>query len=489
MTNETIAAIASGMTASGIGIIRISGPEAFTVAEKICRLKTKRSIKDTATHTVHYGVIVDKENGSEVIIDEALILKMNGPKTYTAEDTIEIDCHGGPAVMRKVLSSVLNHGARLAEPGEFTKRAFLNGRIDLSEAEAVMSLIDAKNDYALKSAVRVLRGSVKKNVEDMRSLLLTHIARIEASLDDPEHLGLDEDYDDEFAENVAGDYTDDYLQPERMMADTYRQTLRQDLDTVDGKIHDMLRHYENGRLLREGIKTVILGRPNAGKSSLLNLLSGEERAIVTDIAGTTRDVLEEMVNLDGMTLILTDTAGIRHTDEIVEKIGVEKARLEAEKADLLLYVADATRPLDKDDEDILEFLKGRQAIALLNKTDLETTMTKACLQELCQAPVIEFSALNGNGLEKLKETLKSLFQSGELSYNDEVTVTSERQKQALLSAGQSLAMVRQSLDDKMPEDFYSIDLMDAYASLGAVLGVDIGEDVVNEVFSRFCMGK
>ena len=493
MANDTIAAIASGMTASGIGIIRISGPEAFAVAGKICRLKKGRPLGETASHTIHYGVVTEAGGSEDAVIDEVLILKMNGPKTYTAEDTVEIDCHGGPAVMRRVLSAVLAAGARPAEPGEFTKRAFLNGRIDLSEAEAVMSLIEAKNDYAMKSAVRVLRGSVRHTVESMRALLLTHIARIEASLDDPEHLGLDEDIDDmdDNDEEVgfAIRHTADYLEPERMKAEDYRRALGEAVDSVLDGIGDMLAHYEDGRLLREGIKTVILGRPNAGKSSLLNLLTGEDRAIVTDIAGTTRDILEETVTLDGLTLLLTDTAGIRRTEEPVEKIGVEKARLEAEKADLLIYVADVTRPLDKDDEDILGFIKGRPAIILMNKTDSVPVITADELRQKSTAPVIPFSALTGDGLGELKAMIKDLFQKGEVTYNDEVTVASERQRQALTAAGDSLRLVRQSLADRMPEDFYAIDLTDAYASLGSVLGEDIGEDVVNEVFSRFCMGK
>ena len=482
--NETIAAIASGMTASGIGIIRISGPEAFDIAGKICELKNGKGIKDVKSHTIHYGVIKNKGQ----LIDEALIMKMKGPSTYTAEDTIEIDCHGGPAAMRRVLQAVLENGARTAEPGEFTKRAFLNGRIDLSEAEAVMDVIGAKNEYALKSAVKVLRGSVKNNITEIREIILKHMARIEASLDDPEHLGLDEE---EFEEESESDilYTDDFMLPERMKADVYRETLKQDIDNSLSKINKMLENYDNGKLLREGIHTVILGKPNAGKSSLLNVLSGEERAIVTDIEGTTRDILEETVNINGLTLILTDTAGIRDTDEKVEKIGVERAKKAADEADLILFVADGSRALDENDEEVLSLCKGRRAVALINKSDLQSQIEEKDIKKLADIPVVTISAMKGDGIENLKKLLRDMFDQGGLSYNEESFVANERQRQALLEAKSSLELVKKSLQDRMPEDFYAIDLSDAYVSLGKILGEEVGEDVINEVFSRFCMGK
>ena len=494
MINETIAAVASGMTASGIGIIRISGPEAFDVADRICRLRNGRSVKDERSHTVRYGCVVD---GGEVI-DEALFLLMRAPATYTREDTVEIDCHGGPAVMRQILKAVLKNGARAAEPGEFTKRAFLNGRIDLSEAEAVMDVIDAKSEAAIKSAVKVLRGSVRREIEEIRSLLLTHLSRIEASIDDPEHLGLDEE-DDLFSETEeaapALTYTEDYLTPERMRADVYRDTLRRDIEAASNRLESLLSRYEEGRYIREGIKTVIIGKPNAGKSSLLNLLSGEERAIVTEMAGTTRDLLEETVTLGGLTLILTDTAGIRRTDELVEKIGVERAQKAAAEADLILYVADASRPFDSDDEQILEMVRGKKTVVgLLNKSDLfeEDDLIRAVKEDLSErlsAPVLLFSATEGTGLKELGDLINDLFVSGALTYNEEVTIASERQRQAVSEALAALRQVGRSLDDRMPEDFYAIDLCDAYVSLGRVLGLEVGEDVISEVFARFCMGK
>ncbi|MBQ0060017.1 MAG: tRNA uridine-5-carboxymethylaminomethyl(34) synthesis GTPase MnmE [Lachnospiraceae bacterium] len=478
MYNDTIAAIASGMTASGIGIIRISGPEAFTVADKCCRLISGKSVKETPSHTIRLAHIYDLGNN---LLDEVLVMKMAGPKSYTAEDTIEINCHGGPMVMKAILQTVYDCGCRPAEPGEFTKRAFLNGRMDLSEAEAVMDLIDARNQDAARSAVRVLNGSTKRQIEAIRELLLTHLARIEASLDDPEHLGFEDEEDDSF--------TDDYLIPEKMSSDVYRQKLGADLDQAEEKLDHMLEHYEDGRLRREGIRTVILGKPNAGKSSILNLLSGEERAIVTDIAGTTRDTLEEMVNLGGLTLVLTDTAGIHETDEVVERIGVEKAEKAADEADLILFVADVSRPLDEDDKKILSRIKDRKVIILLNKSDLPKQVEMADISHFLDAPSVIFSAAKAEGKDQLADKVRELFDLGDLSFNEQDTVTSERQRQSLLKAKESMRLVRESLNNHLPEDFYAIDLMDIYRYLGEVLGEDVGEDVINEVFSRFCMGK
>lgn len=476
--NDTIAAIASGMTASGIGIIRISGPEAFAVADRIIRLKNGKTPGEIKSHRIRYGFI---QNHGE-LIDEALVMIMRKPLTYTAEDTVEINCHGGPAAMRKVLQAALENGARMAEPGEFTKRAFLNGRIDLSEAEAVMDVIDARNDYALKSAVSVLRGRMKENIMAIREKILEHLARIEASLDDPEHLGIDEE-----EENIP--YTEDFLTPERMQAKAYREALKRDTDQALSKIRGMLENYDNGRLLREGIRTVIVGKPNAGKSSLLNVLSGEERAIVTNIEGTTRDILEETVNFGGLTLILTDTAGIRSTEETVEKIGVERARRAAAEADLILFVADISRPLDENDREILALCRGRRAIGLLNKSDLEGVLTAEDIRKYADMPLIAISALREKGIDELKTVIRSLFDKGELSYNEEGFAANERQREALSEAEKSLILVKESLQKNLPEDFYAIDLTDAYRALGKILGEDVGEDVINEVFSRFCMGK
>ena len=386
---------------------------------------------------------------------------MRGPHTYTGEDTVEIDCHGGVYAMKKVLETVLKNGAVIAEPGEFTKRAFLNGRLDLSQAEAVMDVIQARNSMALKSSVEQLKGSVQRAVKEIRSRLLYQIAYIESALDDPEHYDLE----------------------------GYPQELAKIVDKEAGEITDLLKTADDGRMIQEGIKTVILGKPNAGKSSLLNFLVGEDRAIVTEIEGTTRDILEEYISLNGITLRVIDTAGIRETEDIVEKIGVGKAKQMAEDADLILYVVDSSRPLDDNDEDIIELLSGRKSIVIYNKTDLEPVVNMAKLQERTGNPVIPVSIVEEKGIRKLEEEIKNMFFKGELSFNDEVYITNARHKAALEEARESLKLVKNSIDMGMAEDFFSIDLMNAYESLGRIVGESVGEDLVNEIFSKFCTGK
>ena len=456
--NDTIAAIATGMTSSGIGIIRISGSDAFAVAEKIFRPHKKdKRLSEQETYTIHYGTIMD---GKETL-DEVIVLLMKGPHSYTAEDTVEIDCHGGVFVMKKILELVLRNGARVAEPGEFTKRAFLNGRIDLSQAEAVMDVIESKNAYALKSSVSQLSGSVMRKIKEIREKVLYEIAFIESALDDPEHISLD----------------------------GYPEELGKKVDNLSDEVQKLLINAEDGRVLREGIKTVIIGKPNAGKSSLLNVLAGDERAIVTDIAGTTRDTLEEQIQIRGLSLCMVDTAGIRQTEDVVEKIGVERARAYAKDADLVLYVVDSSIPLDENDEEILEILRDKKAIILLNKSDLTPVVTKEMLEARTDMPVLAISARQEQGVELLEEQIKSMFFAGELSFNDEVYITNVRHKTALEEAYQSLTMVENSIAMEMPEDFFSIDLMNAYEALGRIVGESVGEDLVNEIFSKFCTGK
>ena len=441
MTGDTIAAIATAMSASGIGIIRISGDDSMEIISKVYRSKGgKKKIKEAESHTIHYGFIYD----NDTMIDEVLVMIMKGPRSYTGEDTVEIDCHGGGLAMKKVLEAVIHAGARPAEPGEFTKRAFLNGRIDLSQAEAVIDVIQAKNEYALKS-----------------SLSLYHIAYIESALDDPEHISLD----------------------------GYSEKLAQTVEEEKKKIRRLADSFDEGKMIREGIRTVIVGKPNAGKSSLLNYLVGEEKAIVTDIAGTTRDVLEETIVLQGISLRMMDTAGIRATEDVVEKIGVERARAYAKDADLVLYVVDSSIPLDENDEEILEILRDKKAIILLNKSDLTPVVTKEMLEARTDMPVLAISARQEQGVELLEEQIKSMFFAGELSFNDEVYITNVRHKTALEEAYQSLTMVENSIAMEMPEDFFSIDLMNAYEALGRIVGESVGEDLVNEIFSKFCMGK
>ena len=458
MTSDTIAAIATALTNSGIGIIRVSGNEAFDIVDRIFRPKNKRKkLKEEKTYTVHYGHIQD---GDE-IIDEVLAIVMRGPHSYTAEDTVEIDCHGGVLVMKKILETVIKYGARMAEPGEFTKRAFLNGRIDLSQAEAVIDVINSKNNYALKSSVSQLSGSMSKKVKELREKLLFEIAFIESALDDPEHISLD----------------------------GYPEKLKVTVNDMQEELNRAISTFDSGRVLSEGIRTVILGKPNAGKSSLMNVLVGEERAIVTDIAGTTRDTLEENIRLHGISLNIVDTAGIRETEDVVEKIGVDKARANADDADLLIYVEDGSCPLDENDYQIMNLIEGRKSIVLLNKTDLEMVLTPEEIKEKTGKEVVAVSAKEQRGIDLLEEKIKELFLSGEIDFNDEVMITNVRHKTAMSEALKSLSLVKQSIEDQMPEDFYSIDLMNAYEQLGTIIGESLEDDLVNEIFNKFCMGK
>lgn len=455
---DTIAAAATAMGSAGIGIIRISGTDAFAVLEKVFRPKNEKKVmSEQPGYTVHYGMAVDGEQ----VLDEVLVMLMRGPHSYTAEDTAEIDCHGGRLVMQKILEAVLKNGARAAEPGEFTKRAFLNGRMDLSQAEAVMDLIQSKNEMALKSSLAQLKGNVRQEIEKLRAQILYEMAFVEAALDDPEHISLD-GYSEELLEKMRG---------------------------IAAEVERLLKSSESGRMLKEGIKTVILGKPNAGKSSLLNVLLGEERAIVTEIAGTTRDVLEEQLQLGEVSLQLLDTAGIRSTEDVVEQIGVERARKQAKDADLILYVADSSRVLDESDEEILKLLEGKKALVLLNKSDLAPVITPQIMRERTGHPVLVISAKEGAGIQELEEKIRSLFFRGEVDFNDEVLITNLRQKQALMDASKSLSMVIESIENGMPEDFFTIDLKDAYTSIGFIIGEEIGDDLANEIFGKFCMGK
>ncbi len=469
--NDTIAAIATALSDSGIGIIRISGDDAIYIVDSIFRSPSgKRILTKVQSHTVHYGYIVDKE---ENVIDEVMVVVMKAPKSYTTEDTVEINCHGGVLVVQKVLQTVLENGARISEPGEFTKRAFLNGRIDLSRAEAVIDVIHSQNEYALSSSVSQLKGRLSDKIHKLREDILYQIAFIESALDDPEHISLD-GYPEQLAVKVT------YFQQE---------------------IAKLLATADNGRLIKEGISTVIVGKPNAGKSSLLNMLLGEDRAIVTEIAGTTRDALHETINLHGISLNMIDTAGIHETQDVVEKIGVERAKKYAMDADLILYVVDASGNIDEDDQNIISLLDDKKAIILLNKSDLENKITEESLKEnlakrlkhiedirILRTSTIDPSSEN-SGMEELEETIRNMFFEGELKQNNELVVTNLRHKEALQDALNSLKLVERSIEDGMPEDFYSIDLTSAYASLGKIIGEEVDEDVVNEIFSKFCMGK
>ena len=458
---ETIAAIATGMTESGIGIIRISGKNSIDVGNKIFRTISGKSILETVdSHTFHHGFAVDK-NGQ--IIDEVMIVVMKAPKSYTGEDTVEIQCHGGILVMQKILEASLDAGARSAEPGEFSKRAFLNGKMDLSKAEAVMDLIHSQNEYALRSSVDQLRGILSEKVKELREKIIYEIAFIESAFDDPEHISLD-GYSDGLSEKIK-----DLL----------------------SALDKLIVSSENGKFIKEGINTVIIGKPNVGKSSLLNILVGEERAIVTDIAGTTRDILQETIKLHGITLNIIDTAGIRSTEDAVEKIGVERALKYAENSDLILYVMDVSVELDENDKNILPVLKNKKVIVLLNKSDLSMVPSEDDLKNFLpeDVRVIRTSAVDHRGIEELEETVKNMFFKGQIKSNSEVVITNIRHKEALQEAFDSLKLVEKSIEDGMPEDFYSIDLMSAYASLGRIIGEEVDDDLVEEIFSKFCLGK
>lgn len=452
---DTIAAIATAAGNSGIGIIRVSGEDSIEIVDKI--FKSNSSLKKAKSHTVHYGHIVDGNN----VIDQVIIVLMKNPRSYTGEDTVEINCHGGMLIIQKVLALVIQNGARVAEPGEFTKRAFLNGKIDLSQAEAVMDLIHSKNEFALKSSMEQLRGGISNEIKEIRSDILYHIAFIESALDDPEHISLD----------------------------GYNEQIKEMLEKNIQRIKKLINSFDNGRIMKEGIKTAILGKPNAGKSSLLNLLLGEDRAIVTDIEGTTRDILQESINFNGLNLNIIDTAGIRNTEDVVEQIGVNKAKDVAKESDLIIFVADGSKEIDENDKEIIEIIKQKPAIIIVNKSDIEIKIDIEKIEKLSGRKAIVFSAKNGQGLDLLENEIREMFYSGKVNYNDEVYITNTRHKEALNNAYESLLQVKGSIDAGMPEDFYSIDLMDAYSSLGFIIGESVEDDLVNEIFSKFCMGK
>lgn len=481
MRTDTIAAIATALSDAGIGIVRVSGNEALEIVNKVFRNKFgKSSLLSYKSHTIRYGYIVDnfyvddagENNWRNSIIDEVMVAVMKASNTYTTEDTVEINCHGGVLLLQKILELVVKNGARIAEPGEFTKRAFLNGRIDLAKAEAVIDVIHSQNEFALRSSMEQLKGSVSETVKKMREEIIYEIAFIESALDDPEHISLE----------------------------GYEERLMDKTSNILKRLQKLIASADNGKRMKEGINTVIVGKPNAGKSSLLNRLVGEERAIVTDIAGTTRDVLQESIKLHGIGLNMIDTAGIRSTDDIVEKIGVERAKEYVAKADMILYVVDASVPLDESDKDIISVIKDKKVVILLNKSDLnmvveEEDLRKYFLQEgiyECAKDsmrIIRISAKENIGIDEFEEVIKDMFFQGEIRANNEVVITNMRHKEALMDAESSLKMVMRSLKEHMPEDFYSIDLMSAYISLGMIIGEEVGEDLVNEIFSKFCMGK
>lgn len=454
---ETIAAISTGLSTSGIGIIRISGDDSFNIASKIFRNSKKNKLDNFESHKVYYGYIYDDED----LIDEVLLIPLKSPNSFTKEDTIEINCHGGILIMRKILKLVISNGARLAEPGEFTKKAFLNGRIDLSEAEAVIDLINSKNDICAKNSIKQLTGKLFDKISNIREKLIYEIAFIESALDDPEHISL-EGY------------------PENLFNKLFN--IKEDLLNLSSSFND-------GRVLSEGINTVIVGKPNVGKSSLLNLLMGEDRAIVTDIAGTTRDALSENINIGDLLLNITDTAGIHDTNDIIEKIGVEKSIKYLSEAELVLMVVDSSIDLSDEDIEILDLIKDKNAIILLNKCDLLSKIDINNLNSLSNKPVFKISAKEYTGINEFKSYIKEMFIKFDLDRDDDIFITNDRHKILLDNSVNSITEVLKSIELGMPEDFYSIDLTNAYESLGKIIGENIEDDVVNEIFSKFCMGK
>lgn len=460
MKTDTITAIATAMSNSGIGIIRVSGNESIEIVDHIYKDKNhNKMLKNFKSNTIHYGYIFDNDE----ILDEVMVSIFKNPNSFTTEDTVEINCHGGILVMNRILELVIKNGARLAEPGEFTKRAFLNGRIDLSEAEAVMDVISSENEMALKNSVRQLKGSVSDKIKELRNEIIYEIAFIESALDDPEHISLEG-----YTEKLG-------VRTKHLIKD----------------VKKLLSTAENGKIIKEGINTVIVGKPNAGKSSLLNILAGEEKAIVTDIAGTTRDILEENIRLHGISLHIIDTAGIRTTEDVIEKIGVEKAKKYTREADLIVYVVDSSVPMDENDIEILKLIQDKKCIILFNKSDLKSKISieelKSKLDE--NSIIIKTSTKENKGIEDFEGAIRKFFFHGEISSDNEIMITNLRHKEALQETLSSLIQVKKSLEMKMPEDFYSIDLMSAYSSLGKIIGEEVEDDLVNEIFSKFCMGK
>lgn len=468
MEEKTIVGIASA-AGGGIGIIRVSGSESMKIVDSIFHpgkfnneeneaLIDKSYLQQQKSHTIHYGFIID---GNNEVVDEVMVSVMKAPATYTREDVVEINCHGGKYILQRVMQLLLEKGAFLAEPGEFTKRAFLNGRIDLSQAEAVMKMISSKNEFALQSAVKQLEGSVSKHIQQIREQILYEMGRIESALDDPEHYDLT-GYSDELFDKT-----------EQQIVSLQR----------------LLDRFENGRMKSEGINTVIVGKPNAGKSSLMNILLDEDRAIVTDIAGTTRDALQESVRLGGLMLNLIDTAGIHNTEDTVEKIGVDRAKQYIEQADFILFVVDGSEEWSDEDEQILPLIAQKKGIILLNKADLKAKVSELFLKDKLSWDTIAFSNETKQGLQQLEQYITDKFERGDLQFNDQICLTSIRHKNAVMQAVNALHRVEQSIKDGMPEDFFTIDLMEAYQQLGLINGDTATEDLVNKIFEEFCMGK
>lgn len=457
---DTIAAIVTPPGEGGIGIVRLSGPQALAIGKKIFRSPRGKDITEMPTFTAHYGHIVDPE--TEKIIDEVILLLMLAPRSYTREDVVEIHCHGGIVPLREVFELVVKMGARTAEPGEFTKRAFLNGRLDLAQAEAVIDIVRAKTSTGLATAVGQLRGDLSQKIRSLRDELTALLAKIEASIDFPEY-DLPEVTKKEISRGCEGA-----------------------LEEVEG----LLATAKQGQILREGLRTVIMGKPNVGKSSLLNALLRQQRALVTNIPGTTRDVIEEYINIRGIPLRIIDTAGIRRTEDLVEKLGIEQTQRYLETADLVLVVLDAGTGWTKEDEDLLPLLDGKKAIVLINKTDIGEEIDVAEVRERFPGQeVLPISVKEGWGLEELEETIWKLVFAGEVRGDHSVLVSNVRHKEALEGAGRCLEAVLKAIEAGAPVDLVAIDLREAWEYLGEITGETVAEDLLDRIFSDFCIGK
>ncbi len=456
--DDTIAAIATAPGEGGIGIIRLSGSNALDIANKMFKPLYRDSIGDYAVRTLIYGNIYDEG----VVLDEVLLAYMKGPHSYTAEDVVEINCHGGFISVRKILELALKSGARMAEAGEFTKRAFLNGRIDLSQAEAVIDIINAKTDKSHELAQSQLEGSLSKKIKNLREMLTAVLAQVEVAIDYPEE-------DIEFI--------------------TYKELIEK-TEAIQREVVQMYKTADTGKILREGLQTAILGKPNVGKSSLMNSILGENRAIVTDIPGTTRDIIEEFVNIKGIALKIVDTAGIRDTDDVVEKIGVEKSRKHLKSSDLTLVVLDNSRKIDQEDIDILESVDRSKTLVILNKIDLESKLDLDIVKKYVdEINIINISALKNEGLDLLHDRIEDMVFSGEIFNSGDVMITNSRHKDAIYKAMKAIEDAISSLNDQMSYDFIEVDLKDAWDALGYINGDTISEDLLDTIFSNFCIGK
>lgn len=454
---STIAAISTAPGNAGIGIIRLSGDDCFKILQKIFKPKNKGEIKG---YTIKYGNIVKREN--DEIIDEVLVSYFVAPKSYTKENMCEINSHGGIVVENQILEECLKNGAVLAEPGEFTKRAFMNGRIDLSQAEAVIDIINSKTEKEMMVAQRHLEGSLSKKIKDIQGEILNLMADIEASIDYPE-------YDIE---------------------ETTNKKINDTLNSVEEKLLKLKNSFENGKILKEGIKTAIIGKPNVGKSSLLNLILGENRAIVSDIEGTTRDTIEEYINIKGISLKIVDTAGIRKTNDEVEKIGVERSINNISDAELIIALFDDSRTFDDQDQKILDLIEGKKTIILINKIDLGKNLIKENEKlKKFKNNIIEFSTINETGLDKLYNKIEELFKLNELDCENTEIITNNRHKQQILYALEDVAKGRESLETHMPVDITAICLKDILERLAEITGENVSEDIINEIFKKFCLGK